>query len=72
MNNPYDEIPVLYCSRCLSLLIEEDEMMGDYCKECGCTDIKETDIFTWEKMHKKKEELNYINSLNYGKGRKKD
>ena len=72
MSNPFDEIPVLYCKRCLSLLIKEDEVMGDYCAKCGTTDIAETDIHTWEELNKKKEELKHINNLNYGKGRKKE
>ena len=25
-----------------------------YCGECGCTEVKETDIDTWDKMYEKK------------------
>lgn len=67
----YNNIPVSYCAKCLSLLIVTDEIIGDYCKECGSTNIKEAHIEDWEKENKKKEQLNYINQLNYGKGRNK-
>lgn len=46
----YNQEPVFYCKECLSLRIRgvEDQ---DYCDECGCTDILETDIFTWVKLY---------------------
>lgn len=47
----YNDIPVMYCSSCLSLLVEEDELIGDYCHQCGCTEIKETHIEDWEKLY---------------------
>ena len=50
----YNDIPVLYCSRCLSLLIMEDEVLGDYCHECGCTDISSAYIWEWEEEYEKK------------------
>lgn len=37
-NNEYNEEPVFYCSRCLSLTIMESEGTL-YCDECGNTDI---------------------------------
>jgi len=49
----YDDIPVLYCSRCLSLKIMEDDVMGDYCPECGSTDIQEANIEDWIKLYEK-------------------
>ena len=50
-----DDNNVLYCPECLSLKIlsfgETDVM---YCGECGCTDIKETDIEDWDKKYQSK------------------
>lgn len=48
----YDEEPVTYCSRCYSLKIaHEDVTDTDCCMNCGCTEVKETDITTWERMY---------------------
>ena len=45
----YNNIPVLYCKQCKSLKIME--LGYDYCDTCGCTDIAETDINTWEQIY---------------------
>lgn len=39
--NEYDDIPVLYCKRCLSLRILDISRIedSDYCDDCGSTDI---------------------------------
>jgi hypothetical protein len=50
----YNGIPVAYCKQCLSLAIRVDDIMDDYCDECGCTDIEYSDIHTWESMYEKK------------------
>lgn len=50
----YDDEPVFYCANCLSLRILEDQLIGDYCMECGSTDIRKTDIEDWEKKYIKK------------------
>lgn len=60
----YNSIPVLYCRRCLSLLIVADEEYGDYCKNCGSTDIGSAQIEEWEKLYNESKETNY------GKGKK--
>lgn len=54
MDNNYNDEPVLYCTHCLSLLIVDDEYVGDYCLDCGCTDIAETHIEDWERIYMKK------------------
>lgn len=54
MADEFNDIPVYYCKHCLSLLIKEDEFVGDYCAECGCTDIDETQIEDWERMYLRK------------------
>lgn len=53
-DNEYDDIPVYYCKHCLSLLIKADEFVGDFCADCGSTDIGETLIEDWEKLYFKK------------------
>ena len=54
-NNPYDDIPIFYCTNCLSLKI-----MGSndilYCDECGDTDIKECSIKEWVELKKEREQ----------------
>jgi hypothetical protein len=53
--NSYNEEPVLYCKRCLSLKIKNIPVGDvDYCDECGATEIGETDINTWNKMYEEK------------------
>lgn len=45
----YDEEPVCYCVKCLSLaIVEEDDIT--YCKKCGCSVVGTTDVYTWKKM----------------------
>lgn len=59
-HNSYDDIPVAYCKECLSLAVIEEDFIGDYCDECGCTDIEYTDIHTWEDMYEKKYGQKYL------------
>lgn len=48
----YDEEPVIFCSKCLSLKIKHEDSVGvDYCLDCGCTDVTESTIEDWEKMY---------------------
>ena len=46
----YDKVPVYYCKKCTSLLILKDKICGDYCAECGSTDIDTTTIKRWLKL----------------------
>lgn len=67
----YDDQPIYYCRRCLSLDIKqigEGEGEGgiDYCDDCGCTDIGEMNIYEWEEVYRKRYGKYYIN---YGKKR---
>lgn len=52
-HNEYNNEPVAYCSECLSLRIRTVEGT-DYCDLCGCTEIKEANIFDWEKEYEAK------------------
>ena len=49
----YNQIPVFYCRKCLSLKIRDVEHIdnSEYCDDCGYTDIGETTIDKWEAMY---------------------
>lgn len=53
-NNQYNEEPVFYCNRCLSLAIIRSKGSYCYCKECNSADLGVTDIDDWEELYKKK------------------
>lgn len=48
----YDNIPVTYCKKCLSLKIITLNDEVDYCDDCGNTDMGITDIHSWRRMYK--------------------
>ena len=48
----YNDIPVYFCAKCLSLAILHDNVYGDYCRDCGSLDIRKAHIYDWEKLHK--------------------
>lgn len=51
----YNDDPVLYCSRCYSLKIKHEDVTDtDCCMNCGCTEVKETDIDIWESLYAKR------------------
>ena len=52
----YDEEPVYYCKRCLSLNIQEMPMIagGLYCGECGASETAQTQIEEWDRMYKER------------------
>ena len=52
----YDDEPVWYCKRCLSLKIKKmPHVIGqDYCSDCGATDLASADIEEWKELYKKK------------------
>ena len=65
----YNDDPVFYCEHCLSLAIKS---IGDvdYCDECGGTDIKTTNIHTWEKEYKEKYGVEYLKTKKNGNRKK--
>ena len=67
----YNEIPVHYCSRCLSLKIRIMGDTEDYCDVCGCTDILTTNINEWEQMYENKYGINFLKEKKNGKERSK-
>lgn len=55
VNPEYNQEPVYYCKRCLSLDIRVDENGESFCEKCTSTNIlKVNDIFKWEKLYEKK------------------
>lgn len=52
-NNEYNNEPVYYCQRCLSLRVKIFNSQ-DYCDDCGGTDILTTDIDTWKDLYKER------------------
>ena len=48
----YNDDPVYYCRRCLSLNIKEMPFVkgGGYCADCNNADIGTTSIEEWEEM----------------------
>lgn len=58
--NKYNDIPVHYCTECLSLKVRVYNKNMDYCEECGSTAIEETHISEWEKKYEEKYKQNYL------------
>ena len=58
----YDDDPVYYCKRCLSLSIKDVPFVKDkcYCTECTNADIGVTSIEEWKEMYRKKYGHDYI------------
>lgn len=61
-HSEYNNIPVLYCKKCLSLKIRNVQSIedSDYCDECGSTDIGECLIEEWETLYKNKYGHSYL------------
>jgi hypothetical protein len=49
----YNDIPVFYCKKCLSLKIKSVIGM-DYCDDCNSTNIDKCHIKEWEKMYEER------------------
>lgn len=58
----YNNEPVLYCKRCLSLRIMNVPKIenSDFCDECGGTDIGEATIDEWSELYIKKYRKSYL------------
>ena len=50
----YNEEPVFYCERCLSLKVRFVNGLSnsEYCDDCGATEIAQTDIEDWRNKFK--------------------
>lgn len=64
--NRYDEEPVMYCTRCLSLAVMADKKGRLYCSKCGAdaTRIDVCDIYKWESLYKRVFGSSYIPQKN--------
>ena len=60
VNPEYNDDPVHYCKRCLSLNIRVDDEGEEFCEDCTSTNIAKTNIFKWEKLYKEKYGLNFL------------
>lgn len=58
--NKYNDIPVHYCTECLSLKVRIYNEDMDYCDECGSTDINETSITEWSELFKNKYKQDFL------------
>lgn len=58
----YNDIPVYYCSGCLSLKVKTvaESSNLDYCDDCGCTDIKQAHIEEWKKLYRGRYGFDYL------------
>ena len=62
----YNAVPVWYCKNCLSLRIkkDEDDIIDEYCDECGSTNIKISTIDRWDKIYEYKYDCKYLDKKN--------
>lgn len=58
----YDEEPVYYCKRCLSLNIKQMPFMEnkDYCESCGAVEVGIASFEEWEEMYREKYGHSYL------------
>ena len=58
----YNDEPVFFCTKCLSLRIRSISGLEDseYCDDCGSTNIDKCDIFEWENKYKALYRRRYI------------
>lgn len=59
----YNEEPVFYCEKCLSLKIRNVPHMedSDYCDECGSTSINKCSIEDWENLYVSRYGYKFLN-----------
>lgn len=59
----YNEEPVLYCKKCLSLRVKTVGLNDlDYCDECGATNIEQCNIEEWESLYIKRFGHRYLDN----------
>jgi hypothetical protein len=58
----YNDEPVYYCRRCLSLKIRQMPMVTDmnYCEDCGNVDIVKGSIKEWDELYVEKYGHHYL------------
>lgn len=60
----YNDIPVYYCERCLSLKIRFVQGLSnsEYCDECGSTEVSTSHINDWKNTFKDKYGYDHLES----------
>lgn len=56
----YNDEPVYFCKKCLSLKVMVLGEQFEYCDECGNTDIGTSHIDEWKELYHNKYGENYI------------
>lgn len=58
----YNDEPIYYCKSCLSLRVKTVRVNSnlDYCDECGSTDIEQAHIEEWQRLHKERYGIDYL------------
>ena len=60
--NKYNDEPVYFCTRCLSLkIMRVPGLYESYCDDCGCADTMTVGIEIWEKLYKSKYNVKFLN-----------
>lgn len=62
--NEYNQEPVFFCKKCLSLKIRDVEYLEDseYCDECGSTEVAQASIEEWDKLYSARYGHHYIDN----------
>lgn len=62
--NDYNQEPVFFCKKCLSLKIRDVEHLdnSEYCDSCGSTDIAQTSIEHWDTLYVTRYGKHYIDN----------
>lgn len=63
----YNNEPVYFCKKCLSLKIMSVNAELCYCEDCGSTDILKSHIEEWESLYKNKYKVKFLNKKNNGR-----
>lgn len=73
MEEKYNDIPVYYCTECLSLNVKTvvEGMDLDYCDKCGCTDINKIHIEDWRKLYREKYGFDFLTKELNNNGRER-
>ena len=58
----YDDEPVYYCKRCLSLNIKEVPISSEqsYCEDCGTVDVAVSSFEEWDELYVEKYGHHYV------------
>ena len=60
----YNDIPVHFCTDCLSLRILSLDQEGDFCDDCGSTSVHTCHISEWERLFFNKYNTHFLNGRN--------